>query len=94
MTRSEKSSAWHHIRTIWDGADSRHGHLCIGGTPVAERCRFSSHGDEPWLKPKKNDKPITRQFEFGIDPDNSLLPMLIGGLVLIIIGAIVVMMFV
>jgi hypothetical protein len=43
---------------------------------------------------KKSDKPITKQFESGIDPDNSLLPMLIGGLVLIVIGAIVVMMFV
>ncbi|MBZ9799072.1 hypothetical protein [Mesorhizobium sp. ES1-4] len=43
---------------------------------------------------KKSDKPITQQFESGIDPDNSLLPMLIGGLVLIVIGAIVVMMFV
>ncbi|MER9668016.1 hypothetical protein [Mesorhizobium sp. M0203] len=43
---------------------------------------------------KKNDKQITKQFESGIDPDNSLLPMLVGGLVLIVIGAIVVMMFV
>ena len=48
------------------------------------------------VEPKKNDKPmpITKQFESGIDPNNSLLPMLIGGLVLIVIGAIVVMMFV
>jgi len=46
------------------------------------------------VEPKKNDKPITRQFESGIDPDNSLLPMLIGGLVLIVLGAIIVMMFV
>lgn len=46
------------------------------------------------VEPKKNDKPITNQFESGIDPDNSLLPMLIGGLVLIVIGAIIVMMFV
>ncbi|MCZ8548341.1 hypothetical protein OOJ09_29580 [Mesorhizobium qingshengii] len=45
-------------------------------------------------EPKKSDKPIARQFESGIDPDNSLLPMLIGSLVLIVIGAIVVMMFV
>ncbi|WP_198021781.1 hypothetical protein [Mesorhizobium sp. WSM3224] len=45
-------------------------------------------------EPKKNDKPITKPFESGVDPDNSLLPMLIGGLVLIVIGAIVVMMFV
>ncbi|WP_195174659.1 hypothetical protein [Mesorhizobium sp. INR15] len=43
---------------------------------------------------KKKDKPVTGQFESGVDPDNSLLPMLIGGLVLIVIGAIVVMMFV
>lgn len=46
------------------------------------------------VEAKKSDKPIARQFESGIDPDNSLLPMLIGGLVLIIIGAIIVMMFV
>jgi hypothetical protein len=46
------------------------------------------------VEPKKNDKPITKQFESGIEPDNSLLPMLIGGLVLIVIGAIIVMMFV
>lgn len=39
------------------------------------------------VEAKKSDKPIARQFESGIDPDNSLLPMLIGGLVLIIIGA-------
>ncbi|MEO5758567.1 MAG: hypothetical protein ABIQ51_17095 [Mesorhizobium sp.] len=45
-------------------------------------------------EPKKSDKPITKQFESGIDSDNSLLPMLIGGLVLIVIGAVVVMMFV
>lgn len=46
------------------------------------------------VEPKKYDEPITKQFEFGIEPDNSLLPMLIGGLVLIVIGAIIVMMFV
>ncbi|WP_171026473.1 hypothetical protein [Mesorhizobium comanense] len=46
------------------------------------------------VKPKKNEKPITREIESGIDPDNSLLPMLIGGLVLIVLGAIIVMMFV
>lgn len=46
------------------------------------------------VQPKKNDKPVTRQFESNIDADNSLLPMLIGGLVLIVVGAIVVMMFV
>jgi len=48
------------------------------------------------VEPKKNDKPmpITKQFDAGIDPNNSLLPMLIGGLVLIVIGAIIVMMFV
>nr|WIE91371.1 hypothetical protein P9270_028280 [Mesorhizobium sp. WSM4875] len=43
---------------------------------------------------KKNDKKVKMEIESGIDPDNSLLPMLIGGLVLIVIGAIVVMMFV
>ena len=45
-------------------------------------------------EPKKSVKTITKQFESGVDPDNSLLPMLIGGLVLMEIGAIVVMMFV
>ena len=45
-------------------------------------------------EPKKSDKTITKQFESGVDPDNSLLPMLVGGLVLMVIGAIVVMMFV
>ena len=43
---------------------------------------------------EKNDKQVKMEIESGIDPDNSLLPMLIGGLVLIVIGAIVVMMFV
>ena len=48
------------------------------------------------VKPRKNDKPVINAIETDgdIEPDNSLLPMLIGGLVLIIIGAIVVMMFV
>ncbi|WP_189401600.1 MULTISPECIES: hypothetical protein [unclassified Mesorhizobium] len=45
-------------------------------------------------EPTKNDTPINKPFESGIDPDDSLLPMLIGGLVLIVVGAIVVMMFV
>ncbi|WP_176479083.1 hypothetical protein [Mesorhizobium sp. WSM3860] len=46
------------------------------------------------IEPKMNDKPVAKQIDSGIDPDNSLLPMLIGGLVLIVIGAIIVMMFV
>ncbi|MGO4568918.1 hypothetical protein AB4Z52_28695 [Rhizobium sp. 2YAF20] len=46
------------------------------------------------IKSKKNDKQVTKKIESGIDSDDSLLPMLIGGLVLIVIGAIVVMMFV
>ncbi|UDL90416.1 hypothetical protein LGH82_03325 [Mesorhizobium sp. PAMC28654] len=46
------------------------------------------------IEPKKNEKRAIKQFESGIDQDNSLLPMLIGGLVLIVVGAIVVMMFV
>ena len=48
------------------------------------------------VKPKKNDKPVIRAIETDsdIEPDNSLLPMLIGGLVLIVIGTIVVMIFV
>ncbi|WP_292299111.1 hypothetical protein [Mesorhizobium sp.] len=45
-------------------------------------------------EPKKNDEQAMREIESGIDPDNSLLPMLIGGLVLIVIGAVVIMMFV
>ncbi|MBZ9708549.1 hypothetical protein LB543_17665 [Mesorhizobium sp. ESP7-2] len=45
-------------------------------------------------EPKNKDKPSQREIDSGIDPDNSLLPMLIGGLVLIVIGAIIVMMFV
>ena len=45
-------------------------------------------------EPKKNDQQVTKVIDSGIDPDNSLLPMLIGGLVLIVIGAIIVMMFV
>jgi len=45
-------------------------------------------------EPTKTDKQVTKEIGSGIDPDNSLLPMLIGGLVLIVIGAIIVMMFV
>ncbi|MER8555961.1 hypothetical protein [Mesorhizobium sp. M0220] len=39
----------------------------------------------------KNDTPMAKQFESGVDLNNTLLPMLIGGLVLIVVGAIVVM---
>ena len=48
------------------------------------------------VEPKKNDKPIVSAIETGgdIDPNNSLLPMLIGGLVLIVVGVIAVMVFV
>ena len=46
------------------------------------------------IEQKKNEKREIKQFESGIDQDNSLLPMLIGGLVLIVLGAIIVMMFV
>ena len=47
-------------------------------------------------EPKKNDKPIASAIETAgdIDPKNSLLPMLIGGLVLIVVGVIAVMVFV
>lgn len=45
------------------------------------------------IEPTDHDKR-TAQIESGIDPDNSLLPMLVSGLVLIILGAIVVMIFV
>lgn len=45
---------------------------------------------------QKNDKPAASviKADDDIERDNSLLPMLIGGLVLIVIGAMVVMMFV
>lgn len=45
-------------------------------------------------EPKKDDTPVTNHFESGIDLDNTLLPMLIGGLVLIVVGAVAVMTFV
>ncbi|MBY5454169.1 hypothetical protein HFO91_31855 [Rhizobium leguminosarum] len=41
-----------------------------------------------------DDEPVTKQINSEVDQGNSLLPMLIGGLVMIVIGAIVVMMFV
>ncbi|MBB2830671.1 UNVERIFIED_ORG: hypothetical protein GGD51_000772 [Rhizobium esperanzae] len=41
-----------------------------------------------------DDVPVTKQTNTEADEDNSLLPMLIWGLVMIVIGAIVVMMFV
>ncbi|WP_292404712.1 hypothetical protein [Mesorhizobium sp.] len=44
--------------------------------------------------PNKNDTPTVKQFEPGVDLSNTLLPMLIGGLVLIVVGAIAVMTFV
>jgi hypothetical protein len=65
-----------------------------GVAPFAGRMPIFLARRRAMVEPKKNDKPITNQFESGIDPDNSLLPMLIGGLVLIVIGAIIVMMFV
>ncbi|MDF1609319.1 hypothetical protein PZ897_14120 [Hoeflea sp. YIM 152468] len=48
--------------------------------------------------PEPEDKteatePVTYETR-DIDPDNTLLPMLIGGLVLVVLGAIVVMTFV
>jgi hypothetical protein len=48
------------------------------------------------VEPKKNDEPVVSAIETvgDIEPDNGLLPMLIGGLVRIIVGAIVIMMFV
>jgi hypothetical protein len=42
----------------------------------------------------KQPSPHSIDAESGAGPDNSLLPMLIGGLVLIVIGAVVVMTFV
>ena len=39
------------------------------------------------------DEPLTYETR-DIDPEHTLLPMLIAGLVLIVLGAIVVMMFV
>jgi hypothetical protein len=47
------------------------------------------------VHPRKIKKPSSSiDAESGAGPDNSLLPMLIGGLVLIVIGAVVVMTFV
>ncbi len=45
---------------------------------------------------QKTRKPVLSSSEAasGASPDNTLLPMLIGGLVLIVIGAVVVMAFV
>lgn len=45
---------------------------------------------------KESDAPLTSSVDSarGADSENTLLPMLIGGLVLIVLGAIVVMMFV
>ena len=44
----------------------------------------------------KTSKPVVSSSEdaSGASPDNSLLPMLIAGLVLIVIGAVAVMAFV
>lgn len=39
------------------------------------------------------DEPLTYEMR-DIDPEHTLLPMLIAGLVLVVLGAIVVMMFV
>ena len=41
----------------------------------------------------KPNEPLTYETR-DIDPEHTLLPMLIGGLVLIVLGAIVVMVFV
>lgn len=48
------------------------------------------------VHPGKVAKPVSSSADAdrSADEDNSLLPMLIGGLVLIVIGAIVVMTFV
>lgn len=45
---------------------------------------------------QKTSKPVLSSSEAasGASPDNTLLPMLIGGLVLIVIGAAIVMAFV
>ncbi|MGB3898269.1 MAG: hypothetical protein WA973_06915 [Mesorhizobium sp.] len=43
---------------------------------------------------KKRPVVSTAQAASGADEDNTLLPMLIGGLIMIVIGAIVLMMFV
>jgi len=48
------------------------------------------------IRPKQADKLATRPIDPAADAntDSSLLPMLVGGLILIVIGAIVVMAFV
>lgn len=47
-------------------------------------------------RPKQTDKLGVRPVDpaDGGDTDNSLLPMLIGGMIMIIVGAVVVMAFV
>jgi len=47
---------------------------------------------DPEEKPDPN-KPLTYETR-DIDSDNTLVPMLVWGLVLVVLGAIVVMMFV
>lgn len=48
------------------------------------------------VHPQKNNKPVSSSIDSAgrTGSANSLLPMLIGGLVLIVIGAIIVMTFV
>lgn len=60
---------------------------------ISLRARFAPM-ETPMPDSKMKEKPLPREIDSGIDPDNSLLPMLLGGLVLIVLGAIVVMMFV
>lgn len=45
---------------------------------------------------EKEKRPVTASPEAasGADPDNTLLPMLVAGMIMIVVGAIVVMAFV
>jgi len=66
------------------------------------RITFGAAGRSGWLEERHmaedtNEKRTvvsTAQAASGADEDNTLLPMLIGGLILIVIGAVVLMMFV
>lgn len=61
-------------------------------TASAENVQGSQDMPDPEAKPKTKE-PLTYETQ-DIDPENTLLPMLIGGLVLVVLGAIVVMAFV
>jgi len=61
-------------------------------TANAENVQGSQDMPDREVKPKTKE-PLTYETQ-DIDPENTLLPMLIGGLVLVVLGAIAVMAFV